>query len=124
MQNSLERLFAGVASSLQEDVLPAVEDPYVRSQVLVSVELLANLAKRVEWRCAELRKEVEAIRAVIGRGDEPVPENNEGLVAARAEALDALARAQEQGLDTPELRAFLTMRLDRDLARLRTGMYR
>jgi hypothetical protein len=124
MQNSLERLFDGLASALCEDVLPAVDDPYARSQLLASVELLANLAERVEWRCADLREEIGAVRAVLGRGDEPLPEDNAGLVEARREALDALARAQEQGLDTPELRELLGSRLERELGRLRTGMYR
>lgn len=124
MQNSLERLFEGMTTALREEVLPAVDDAYARSQLLACVELLANLAERVEWRCDALREEIEAVRAVLGAGREPLPEDNAGLVAARCDALDALARAQEEGLDTPQLRAFLGERLERELGLLHTGMYR
>lgn len=124
MQNSLERLFEGMTTALREEVLPAVDDAYARSQLLACVELLANLAERVEWRCDALREEIEAVRAVLGAGRELLPEDNAGLVAARCDALDALARAQEEGLDTPQLRAFLGERLERELGLLHTGMYR
>lgn len=124
MQNSLERLFEGMTTALREDVLPAVDDVYARSQLLACVELLANLAERVEWRCDALREEIGAARAVLGAGRDPLPEDNAGLVAARRDALDALARAQEEGLDTPQLRAFLGERLERELGLLHTGMYR
>ncbi len=124
MQNSLDRLFEGLATTLRDDVLPAVEDPFARSQVLAAAELLANLAERVEWRCDDLRDEIAAIRATLGRDAQPLPTDNAGLVELRRAELDELARAQEQGLDTPQLRAFAGERLDRELARLRTGMYR
>lgn len=124
VQSTPERLLDGIALALREDVLPAVEDRFARSQLLAAAELAANLAGRVEWRCEDLSAEVTAIRRVLGRGGEPPPAGNGELLGARAEALDALARAQEHGLDTPELRAFLVERLERDLAQLRTGMYR
>lgn len=124
MQNGLDHLLDGIAVALREDVLPAVDDTFARTQLLAAAEILANLTERVEWRCDGLAGEVVALRAVLGRGDEPLPEGNAALLAARTEALDALARAQEHGLDTPELRTFLIDRLERDLGRLRTGMYR
>jgi hypothetical protein len=124
VQNGLERLLDGIALALREDVLPTVDDAFARSQLLAAAELLANLSGRVEWRCEALAEEVEAIRRVLDRGDEPLPNDNAGLLAARAEALDALAVAQEHGLDTSALRTFLAERLEHELAQLRTGMYR
>ena len=100
MQNSLERLFDGIAASLREDVAPAVEDPYAKAQVAATIELLANLAVRVEWRADLLREEIERIRAVLETAperpavlDAPVPLDGAGLLASRAAHLDALAQA-------------------------------
>lgn len=124
MQNGLERLLDGTALVLREDVLPAVDDVFARSQVLAAAELLANLSGRVEWRCDELARDVQGIRTLLGQPSAPLPTANADLLAARDAALAALADAQEGGLDTSELRAFLVERLDRELARVRTGMYR
>ena len=124
MQNGLDRLLDGIALVLREDVLSSIHDSFARSQLLAAGELLANLSGRVEWRCDELAKDVVEIRAVLGRAVEPLPTRNEELLDARAAALGDLTAAQERGLDTPELRAFLVGRLDRELGRVRTGMYR
>lgn len=128
MQNSLERLFAGMATSLREDVAPAVEDPYARAQVMAATELLANLAERVEWRSDLVREEIERVRTVLETAperpavlDAPVPSDNAGLIDSRTAHLDALARAE---VADPELRDLLTWQLDRELGLLRTGMYK
>jgi hypothetical protein len=80
VQNSLERLCDGIAASLREDVAPAIEDPYARAQVTAAIELLGNLAARVEWRSDLLREEINHVRAVLETAperpavlDEPVP---------------------------------------------------
>ena len=85
MQNSLERLFDGVVTSLRDDVAPAVDDPYARAQVAAAIELLANLAERVEWRSDLLRDEIEQVRAVLETArerpavlDAPIPADNAG----------------------------------------------
>jgi hypothetical protein len=124
VQNGLDRLLDGIAVALREDVLPEVDDPFARSQLLAAGELLANLSGRVEWRCDALAADVEGIHELLGRPSEPLPSGNAELLAARDGALADLAEVQRRGLDTPELRAFLTARLDRELAQVRTGMYR
>jgi hypothetical protein len=128
MQNSLERLFDGIATSLRENVAPAVEDPYAKAQVAATIELLANLAVRVEWRADLLREEIERIRAVLETAperpavlDAPVPLDSTGLVASRAAHLDALTAADP---DEDALRELLTWQLERELGLLRTGMYK
>jgi protein involved in temperature-dependent protein secretion len=128
MQNSLERLFDGIAGSLREDVAPAVDDPYAKAQVAAAIELLANLAARVEWRSDLLREEIERIRIVLGTARElpavlaaPVPADSAGLLASRAAHLDALAHADTSEEET---RALLSWQVERELGLLRTGMYK
>ena len=127
MQNSLARIFDGIATSLRDDVVPAVEDPYARAQVTATIELLGNLAERVEWRSDRLREEIERIRAVLETAparaavlETPIPTDNAALVAARTAHLDVLTEA---GVDDDALRDFLAGQLERELGLLRTGMY-
>ena len=128
MQNSLDRLFDGIAVSLRENVAPAVDDPFAKAQVAATIELLANLAVRVEWRADLLREEIERIRTVLETAperpavlDEPIPVDSAALLVSRAAHLDALA-----GVDPDEdaLRELLTWQLERELSLLRTGMYK
>jgi hypothetical protein len=128
MQNSLERLFDGIATSLRENVAPVVEDPYAKAQVAATIELLANLAVRVEWRADLLREEIERIRVVLETAperpdvlDAPVPLDSAGLLVSRAAHLDALTAADP---DEDALRELLTWQLERELGLLRTGMYK
>lgn len=134
MQNSLERLFEGTAASLRDNVLPLLDDPFARAQVAAATELLGNLATRVEWRADQLAEEVARIREVLAAAptraavlDEEVPVTSAELLASRARHLEALVALQ----DGPEgrvadaaLRAFSAWQLDRELALLRTGMYK
>jgi hypothetical protein len=128
VQNSLERLFDGIATSLREDVAPAVEDPYARAQVSAAIELLANLAVRVEWRADLLHEEIAHVRTVLETAperpavlEEPVPESGPALAEARAAHLEALERAD---VDDAALRRFLSWQVERELGLLRTGMYK
>ena len=133
MQNSLERLFDGLVVSLRESVLPEVGDPYARAQVAAAIEVLANLAGRVEWRCSALAEEIEQLRAVLAEADpgsallaDEVPAGNDALVAARRSHLAALARVQESppAAVAEPLREFIAWQLEREAALLRTGMYK
>lgn len=49
LQNSLDRLFTGMATCLHQRVLPAIEDSAVAAQVRAMIELLGNLSTRVSW---------------------------------------------------------------------------
>jgi hypothetical protein len=128
VQNSLDRLFDGIAASLRENVAPVVDDPFAKAQVAATIELLANLAVRVEWRADLLLEEIERIRAVLETAPErpavldgPIPLDSAGLLASRAAHLDALAHADPA---EHELRELLTWQLERELGLLRTGMYK
>ena len=128
VQNSLERLFDGIATSLRENVAPAVEDPFAKAQVAATIELLANLAVRVEWRADLLREEIERIRLVLETApdrpavlEEPVPHDSAGLLTSRGAHLGALTAADP---DEEALRELLTWQLERELGLLRTGMYK
>jgi hypothetical protein len=128
VQNSLERLFEGIANSLHENVAPAVDDPFAKAQVAATIELLANLAARVEWRADLLLDEIERIRLVLETAperpavlEEPVPHDSAGLLASRGAHLDALTAADP---DEDALRELLTWQLERELGLLRTGMYK
>ena len=128
MQNSLERLYDGIATSLREDVAPAVDDPYAKAQVSAAIELLANLAVRTEWRSCLLREEIDRVRAVLETAHEPpavlnapLPEGGPDLALARAAHLDAIAHTD---VDDAALRELLSWQVEHDLGLLRTGMYK
>ena len=94
MQNSLDRLFTGLARALHHDVLPQLTDPYARSQVTAAAEILGNLSTRVGWN-----DDVDA------------------------EALAQLAEAAASGSDDPELRARILEALDSELNRMRSAKF-
>ncbi len=100
------QVLAGVARTLEEDVLPAVGDRAARGLVFTAIEVLANVQDLVEWRSdlrdEELRSAAAALLAsawrleAIGRAAEGA-RLREAVVAAygiadrdeRGRALDA-----------------------------------
>lgn len=133
MQNSLDRILDGIARSLTEDVAPLVDDPYAKSQVMAAVELVNNLATRVEWRHEPLLADIEAAREVLTAAGADVPAVEPGASGAaiaevRRGYLTAVAALQGTDLARrPEVKALLDdllrSNLDRELNLLRTGMY-
>lgn len=133
MQNSLDRIFDGIARSLSEDVAPLVDDPYAKSQVMAAVELVNNLATRVEWRREPLLADIEAAREVLTAAGADVPPvdpaaSGAEIAEARRGHLTAVAALQGTRLARrPEVKALLDdllrSNLDRELELLRTGMY-
>lgn len=65
MNNSLERLVEGIITTLRTDVIPNVSDDYARGQAIGVIDLLNNIAPRLEWQRLPLMKAIEARRAVI-----------------------------------------------------------
>jgi len=63
MVNSLERLFAEIINTL-EQASQDVADPYVRSQVLAVIDILTNLAHRVEWKRSDLLVQIADVQGV------------------------------------------------------------
>jgi hypothetical protein len=139
IQNSLERLFAGMATSLREVVLPALDDDFASTQVSACIDLLGNLSTRVEWRADQLEATIGAARSAVeaavttspALGDRlgpVVPADN--LVAERDGWLERVSRAIEW-CDNDQLNdatreplvVFARWHLQTELTRLRTGMF-
>jgi hypothetical protein len=124
MQNSLSRLFEGIAGSLRESVLPAVDDPYARSQVAAAIELIGNLGARVQWRTDQIEALVDRVRMTLNELGVETPELTGDGVEDRRSHLAALAEVAGSS-DTPDsVRDLLVWELETELARLKTGMYK
>lgn len=149
MQNSLDTLLSGLAVSLRDAVLPVVDDPYAQGQLAAAIELLGNIASRVEWQHAYLTETVQRCRVVLEAAvagaapaelpesrrvlAEPLPGDGVALDQCRDAHLRALAEvtawcaagrtASRAGVDEA-LRDFLAWQLRDEAARTKTGMYR
>jgi hypothetical protein len=68
VNNSLDRLIGGIIATLRTHVIPNVTDGYARGQAIGVIDLLNNIAPRLEWARAPLAEAVterrNAIRAV------------------------------------------------------------
>jgi hypothetical protein len=65
MMNSLERLIEAVIATLRENVIPHVADPYARGQAIGVIDLLNNIAPRLEWARAPLAEAVTQRRKAL-----------------------------------------------------------
>jgi hypothetical protein len=102
--------------------------------VAAAIELLGNVATRIEWRAGYLVEEIGKIREVLSAAPthaavlgETLPTGSDELVASRAKHLEALVALQdgpEAAAVDNELRGFSAWQLDQELALLRTGMYK
>lgn len=145
MPTSLDRLFGGMADTLRDTVLPTIDEPYSRTQVAACIELLGNLATRVEWRRDHLRLVTEHADAALAAAMTEVPDLDlVGMVDAvavatpdaapatrRDEALARVAAAlrwldEHPGHDAAStlLLAFAQWHVQHELELLRTGMFR
>jgi hypothetical protein len=61
VQNSLSRLFEGMAHALHHVVLPSVGDDYARAQVTACIEILGNLEARVDWSAEQRSRRADLI---------------------------------------------------------------
>ena len=94
MYNSLDRLLDGIAATLRDEVAPQVDDPYIRAQAHAAAELIAHLAEHVEWRCDQLRAEIDAARLVLHVDDDGLVLDNRELIATHDAVLAAVAERQ------------------------------
>ena len=123
MQNSLDKLFDGLASALRDAVLPVVDDDYAHRQLTAAIELIANIATRVEWRRDHAADLVERVRqAMVDAGLDPPPATGD-VIADRDAALAALAALAATGDVSDAIRDLLVWDLDQQLALLRTGAF-
>ncbi|MBI3768269.1 MAG: hypothetical protein HY271_07195 [Deltaproteobacteria bacterium] len=85
-------VLAGVARTLEEDVLPAVGDRAARGLVFAALEVLANVQDLVEWRVDVREEELTAAAAALTESAERLQASGLGAEAARLRA--ALAAAE------------------------------
>ena len=102
MCNSLDRLLEGIAKTLRDDVAAQVDDPYVRAQAHAAAELIAQLAEHVEWRCDQLREEIEAASVALRLRASPAASitDNSELIRTHDALLAAVADLQKAPTET------------------------
>jgi hypothetical protein len=70
MNNSLDRLFAGIIASLHSEIIPRLDDEFARGQAYAAVDLLNNLRPRLDWAVAPLAEQIAAQLAAARRIDD------------------------------------------------------
>jgi hypothetical protein len=106
---ALNRLFEGVVATLRAEVAPHVGDAYARGQVIGVIDLLNNIAGRVEWArepllaaVREKRRLLAQVGAALGEAA-PDELSVAELIAERArldaEICEAMRRAHARGAD-------------------------
>ncbi|WP_423457732.1 hypothetical protein [Ottowia sp. VDI28] len=101
MNIPLQRMIDGIIATMRSDVIPHVTDSYARGQAIGVIDILNNLAPRVEWAQMPLARQVDAKRALLAeiavvlpalapaaRKDLPPPHAADDLLSLKAE-LDA-----------------------------------
>ena len=133
MQNSLERIFEGLESTLRDIVAPTITDSYILTQINSVAELIGNLSSRVEWRSDQLLEVSLRVRPVLEKAGGPLPalpsatSSNSELLRARAEHLEALGTVQRslETVDNDEvealIREFLAWQVSFEASLLRTA---
>ena len=62
MNNSLNRLFDGMADALRRSVLPHVSDEYARGQIFGVVFMILSIARRASWSSSFLEEQIDALQ--------------------------------------------------------------
>ncbi len=91
MVNSLQRLLSEIVGTLDR-AGQQVQDPYMRSQVFAVIDILTNMAPRVEWRRAEVQSTINDLCAVLREIAQLLGEESswpEPLVELREQVLSA-----------------------------------
>jgi hypothetical protein len=103
VNNSLERLIGGIVATLRTHVIPNVTDGYARGQAIGVIDLLNNIAPRLEWArgplaeaVAERRSAIRAVRALLpdapagaeGLSDQALAEVSSAALAVERDRLD------------------------------------
>ena len=84
MNIPLARLIDGIIATMRADVIPNVSDAYARGQAVGVIDLLNNIAPRVEWAHAPLARLVAEKRTLLAEIAALVP----GIAPVRAAAAD------------------------------------
>jgi hypothetical protein len=97
MNNSLDRLIGGIIATLRTHVIPNVTDGYARGQAIGVIDLLNNIAPRLEWAraplaeaVAERRNTLRAVHAHLPQAPAGGPEwSDQALACAGSSELAA-----------------------------------
>lgn len=73
MNIPLQRLIEGIIATMRADVIPHVSDSYARGQAVGVIDLLNNIAPRVEWAQAPLAGLVDSKRSLLAEIADAVP---------------------------------------------------
>jgi len=99
MNNSLERLTEGIIATLRTHVIPHVTDAYARGQAIGVIDILNNIAPRLEWARQPIIEAVlnrrRAIRAVVALAAE-APARPEALADGALALLGSAALLAER----------------------------
>ena len=79
MNNSLDRLFAGIIASLVSEIIPRLDDEFARGQAYAIVDLLTNLRPRIDWAVGPLSEQIAAQLAAARQIDELAQDLQNGL---------------------------------------------
>ncbi len=109
MSNSLERLIDAMIATLRVDVIQHVSDAYARGQAIGVIDLLNNVAPRLEWARAPLAEAVNERRQALAAA--------RSLLAAAPPAVTGLSDAELISADSAALAAERD-RLDGEIADL------
>jgi hypothetical protein len=82
---------AGVAATLEHDVLPALEDRAVRGLVFAAIEVLANVQDLVAWKGEVRDEELASATDALARAADALDASGRAALAGRLRA--ALAAA-------------------------------
>lgn len=74
MNNSLDRLVAGIIDALRREVIPRLDDEFARGQAYAAVDLLQNLRPRLDWALAPLVTQIQAQLEAARRIAELLPQ--------------------------------------------------
>jgi hypothetical protein len=94
MNNSLERLIAGIIATLRSDVIPNVSDAYARGQAIGVIDVLNNIAPRLEWARAPLAEAVTQRRTAVQAVSALVPQAPAGTAGLSDQALAGAGSAE------------------------------
>lgn len=100
MNIPLARLIDGIIATMRSDVIPNVADSYSRGQAVAVIDLLNNIAPRVEWSHAALVGRIAGKRRLLDEVAALVPELPvAGVAAAGPHAASDALTAEKAALD-------------------------
>jgi hypothetical protein len=86
----LDRLIEGIIATMRSDVIPHIADSYARGQAVGVIDLLNNIAPRVEWAQAPLARLVESKAGLLAEIEALAPGVVSPVACAKPDSADDL----------------------------------